>query len=264
MKQYILFLLITIACLNTYAQKLPNKQEGSLKAPANVKIDGKPTEWGAFKAYNSATDLFYTLANDEQNFYLIIQAGNRRAMNKIFAGGISLFLTNATNADKNARGIITYLAFPKSNRFAIVEMLKDTAAMNLKAINSAMAASLKTIGVKNLNDISEDIISVYNDYGIMAASYLTDRNTYTCEIAIPLKNLKTFINGKSVINYTLQANAQSLNSMKVVVNGKEVNNVTADPRIMEMMNKISQSEDGASLRETMSDTNVSGEYVLIK
>lgn len=264
MKLFILLVLTIAISVNIQAQKLPNKQEASVKAPANVKIDGKPVEWGNFTAYNSATELFYTLANDEQNFYLIIQAGNRRAMHKIFAGGISLFLTNATNADKNARGIITYLAFPKSNRFAIVEMLKDTAAMNFKAINSAMAASLKTIGVKNLNDISEDVISVYNDYGIMAASYLTDRNTYTCEIAIPLKNLKTFINGKSVINYTLQANAESLNSMKVVVNGKEVNNVTADPRVMEMMNKIYQSEDGASLRETMSDTNVSGEYTLAK
>ncbi|MGY3212786.1 hypothetical protein [Mucilaginibacter sp. HD30] len=264
MKQFILFLLTGVIFINAQAQKLPNKQEVSFKAPANVKIDGKAAEWGDFKAYNSATGLFYTLANDEQNLYLIIQAGNRRAMNKIFAGGISLLLTNTTNADKNARGIITYLALAKSNRFAIVEMLKDTTAMNFKAINGAMAASLKTIGVKNLNDISEDVISVYNDYGIMAASYLTDRETYTCEIAIPLKNLKSFINSKSVINYTLQANAESLNSMKVVVNGKEVDDATANPRVMEMMNKIYQSEDGASLRETMSDTNVSGEYTLAK
>lgn len=259
-----LTLLAALVFTTVQSQKLPNKQEVNLKAPANVKIDGKITEWGDFKAYNSATDLFYTLANDEQNLYLIIQAGSRRAMNKIFAGGISLFLTNANVADKNARAVINYLAFPKTNRFAIVNMLKDTVAMDLKAINSTMAASLKTIDVKKLDGVSEDIISVYNDYGIMAASYLTDRNTYTCEIAIPLKNLKSFISNKSVINYTLQANAESLNSMKIVVNGKEVENATADPRVMEMMTKMYESKDGASLRETMSDTNVSGEYTLAK
>ena len=56
------------------AQKLPNVQQASLRAPENVKVDGKPTEWGdKLQAYNKATDVFYTIANDYNNLYLIIQ-----------------------------------------------------------------------------------------------------------------------------------------------------------------------------------------------
>ena len=41
--------------LSANAQKLPNTQETSLRAPANLKVDGKPTEWNnQFQAYNKA------------------------------------------------------------------------------------------------------------------------------------------------------------------------------------------------------------------
>ena len=56
-------------------QRLPNKQEEGFTAPQNVKIDGKATEWqNQFKAYNTATGIYYTVANDSTNLYLVIQA----------------------------------------------------------------------------------------------------------------------------------------------------------------------------------------------
>jgi len=264
MKNMILCCLAAMTLQGAYAQKLPNKQEGSLKAPTNVKIDGKVGEWGDFKAYNSATGLYYTLANDGQNLYLILKAANPIAIEKLFGGGISLYLNNPNNVAKDARAAITYLAVNKTSRMAIAELKKDTIANDLKKINNAIASSLKTIIVKNLDDVKGDSIPVYNDYGIMAASHLVNTKTYTCEISVPLKNIKSFINSQSVINYTLQANAQSLNNMKVVMNGKEIENAAMDKRLVEIMNKLQQSEDGASLRETMNDTNVSGEYMLVK
>jgi hypothetical protein len=262
MKQIVFLFLLTVAFVNGYAQKLPNKQELSLKAPANVKIDGKTTEWGGFKAYNSATGLLYTLANDEQNLYLILRAEDRKIIDKIFGGGISLFFNSANNYDKTLRGEVNYLALPKVSRLAIAEAMKDTINKNL--INSTMSAALKTIGVKNLNGVGEEIISVYNEYGIMAASYLSNMNNYTCEIALPLKHIKSFISNKGVIHYTLQANAASLNNMKVVMNGKEVENPAASTQLTDLLTKMQQSENGASLREMMNDTNVSGEYTLVK
>lgn len=40
------------------AQKLPNIQKESVRAPDNVKVDGKPIEWGnKLKAYNNATEI---------------------------------------------------------------------------------------------------------------------------------------------------------------------------------------------------------------
>jgi len=264
MKKITFFLIMTMACLNAVAQKLPNKQEVSFKAPANVKIDGKTTEWVDFKAYNTATGLYYTLANDEQNLYLVLKAGDGRVMDKLFGGGISLFFKNANNSDKNSRGEFSYLAFTKANRIAIAELMKDTVNRDFRAINNAMATALKTISVKKLDGVGEEVISVYNEYDIKAASYLVNKNMYTCEIAIPLKNLKSFTDSKGVINYTLQANAASLNNMKVVMNGKEVENPAASAQLTDLLTKMQQSEGAASLREMMNDTNVSGEYTLAK
>ena len=57
MKRITIIFLTTLWFASVQAQKLPNKQEISFRAPANVKIDGKATEWGDFKAYNSAIEL---------------------------------------------------------------------------------------------------------------------------------------------------------------------------------------------------------------
>jgi hypothetical protein len=269
MKQTALFLLMTIAFADAYAQKLPNKQEGGLRAPANVKIDGKATEWGAeLQAYNNATELFYTLANDEQNLYLIIQTKKRGIVDKVFSGGMSLFLDNVNNADKNARAVISYSAIAKANRGDVNKAFYDTSANKVNLTNRALATSLKTIRVKNLDGITEDVISVYNEYGITAAGYFTDRDTYSCELAIPLKNLKSFINSKSTLNYTLQVNAMPVNSMKIRVNNVEVDDNTASPAAMEFVNMMVKegwkNENGISVRDLMTDTNVSGEYILAK
>jgi len=83
-KKIIPVILFSIAFLNTHAQTLPKVQEASLRAPDNIKIDGKPTEWNnQFQAYNTATDLFYTIANDDQNLYLVIQAKKPLSISKI-------------------------------------------------------------------------------------------------------------------------------------------------------------------------------------
>src|SRR5476651_452394 len=77
--------------LNTTAQKLPTVQIGSLRAPANIKIDGKATEWGnQFQAYNNHVEFYYTLSNDDKNLYLTVQATEKEIVRRIMNGGISL------------------------------------------------------------------------------------------------------------------------------------------------------------------------------
>ena len=64
----LLTLLVSTISLVVHAQKLPNKQEISFQAPTNIKIDGKASEWNnQFLAYNNATDIYYTIANDDKN-----------------------------------------------------------------------------------------------------------------------------------------------------------------------------------------------------
>ena len=82
----------------TYAQKLPNMQTANVPAPANIKIDGKANEWNnQFQAYNKATSVFYTVANDDDHLYLAIQAADIVIVEKILSGGITI---NLKRSDK--------------------------------------------------------------------------------------------------------------------------------------------------------------------
>ena len=90
MKKLSLLLLTAISCFNADAQKLPNVQQTGLRAPAKVKIDGKTTEWGNFTADNYATGLHYTMANDDKNLYLAIQADDANVLTKLTNHGVAL------------------------------------------------------------------------------------------------------------------------------------------------------------------------------
>jgi hypothetical protein len=77
MKKISLSLLATLAFLQANAQKLPQVQQVSLRAPANIRADGKNKEWGTqLQAFNNATGIFYSMANDDENLYLVIYSNN--------------------------------------------------------------------------------------------------------------------------------------------------------------------------------------------
>ena len=80
---------LLVTCFTAQAQKLPGVQQAGLRAPAQIKIDGKTTEWNnQLQAYNKATGIYYTLSNDDGNLYLTIQAKDRLVIRKILSGGI--------------------------------------------------------------------------------------------------------------------------------------------------------------------------------
>src|SRR4051812_4300384 len=109
MKKLQLLLFATIAFANTQAQKLPKIQEQSIKAPANIKIDGKATKWeGKFQAYNPGSRVFYTLCNDSENLYLIACMEEKNGNFKAIGKGITLTIQpkkTGTQKDKNAVAI---------------------------------------------------------------------------------------------------------------------------------------------------------------
>ncbi len=118
MKKFILSILLSgFVCLTATAQKLPNTQTTSLRAPINIKIDGKATEWdNKFQAYNHATDVYYTLANDDDKLYLVVQATDRQIINKIIGGGVILTIQKSgKKTDKNGISII-YPLFDAKDR----------------------------------------------------------------------------------------------------------------------------------------------------
>ena len=92
--------IIAIVCiafsLNTEAQNLPNKQETSILAPAVIKIDGKLDEWNdKLQAYNTATDVYYTLSNDDKNLYLALKTKEYFVMENILKNGIRFTINHS-------------------------------------------------------------------------------------------------------------------------------------------------------------------------
>src|SRR4051812_36675737 len=98
--------ILLFACINltAQAQKTTNVQEAAVWVPDNIKVDGKLNEWNdSFQAFNKATQVYYTLANDGKNLYLAIKSVNQNTANKIVAGGINLTINTAgKKSDKDA------------------------------------------------------------------------------------------------------------------------------------------------------------------
>jgi len=180
--------LFSGAWYSANAQKLPNVQTVNVLAPADVKTDGSAGEWGGgFEAYNKSTGLFYTMANDGQNLYLTIQATYTITICKILTRGISLTISNADKTSKILPLIITY-------------------PVDSSAIASPLSAQIKVAGIKELTDT---LIVANNKYDIKAAARLEHQNSYTYELAIPIKYIVFFLTDAGTFNYNIKVNGSS-------------------------------------------------------
>jgi len=209
LKPILSILFLGCLFLNANAQKLPNVQTSSVRAPVNIKIDGKATEWdNKFQAYNHATDVFYTVSNDDSKLYLTIQAADKLVINKIMSGGIT-FTIQKSGKKTDKDGIsITYPLFDKKNKPFLPQSLgkqgaeisivgdagghasdtkepQDESMMN--TYNKSLNAS-KYIGVTGIKTL-DSLISAYNTDGIRVAQLFDNTMRYTYELAIDLKLL---------------------------------------------------------------------------
>lgn len=194
---------IVLGLMRLHAQdKLKSVQEGSVSAPANVKIDGNLSEWpGTFQAYNKSVKLFYTLANDSKYLYLIAKSTDITNIAKIQAGGINIIINTADKKkDENAFS----LTYPVVNRggggrgfrrggfggFGRNSDLTDSAKKAMTAeSHKQLIDAAKEIRVTGFKDITDTLISIYNEYSIKSAVGFDDKDAIICEIAIPLKEL---------------------------------------------------------------------------
>lgn len=90
----------------SYAQEISPelKSKNSIRAPANIKIDGKVTEWNnKFQAYSYHTQFYYTVSNDDKYLYLTVQATDWVIISRIFNGGIT-FTINKSGTKKIPTG----------------------------------------------------------------------------------------------------------------------------------------------------------------
>jgi hypothetical protein len=233
----VIFSILLLGCpfLNAAAQKLPNVQMASVRAPANIKIDGKATEWNnKFQAYNHATDVFYTVSNDDSKLYLIVQAPDRPIINKILRGGVTFTVQKSDKKTDNGGISITYPIFDKrntpfvpptfSNRpsgpgdeiatpagsYNRVNDSKDFKSDSMMMIyNKSLTTYSKFIGVTGVKNL-DSLIAVYNNDGIRVAQLFDNKICYTYELAIDLKLLGLKASDVSKFAYHITINGLSI------------------------------------------------------
>jgi hypothetical protein len=223
----LLFLSIAFFCLATClsatAQKLAGTQQASLRAPANIKIDGKATEWGnQFQAYNKNTQVYYTIANDDDNLYLIIQSKRTDINNKILLGGVT-FTINSSGKKNDRSGIsITFPIIDKKDQAHIKlkdqpQLTSDTLSSKMRSdsfkrvINKELIDKSRYIGVIGVKSITDSVISKYNDVGIKAFALFDDQIYYTYELKVPIKYLGLSINSPAKFNYQIKLSGAAAN-----------------------------------------------------
>lgn len=202
------------------AQKLPNVQTASLRAPANVKIDGKATEWNnQLQAYNKATNVFYTIANDDNKLYLTIQATDESIIKKIIMGGLTLSVNKTNKRDIKNAAAVTFPVYdinypPSYFNFNKSKIAGDSNVDSLMIMyNKTLSSKYKLIGVSGIENITDSLLSVYNENGIKTAALLDKQLNYTYEMAVPLKYLK--LNSTTKITYNIKINTATIDGRKL-------------------------------------------------
>lgn len=221
MNKVSLALLATAFVLSVQAQKLPNVQEVSVWAPANVKVDARLTEWDdKLQAYNKTVDLGYTIANDDKNLYLVIKASEPSITNKITAGGINLTInTDGKKSEKEAYIISFPLVDVNSLRnqmssFRSQPMGNDPKAdsARIETMRRQAVKTFKEIKLVGFKDIADSVVSIYNTYGIKAAVDYDAKGAMICELALPLKYFNTSAS-KTEFAYNLKLNGLDITAM---------------------------------------------------
>ncbi|HEY0245284.1 MAG TPA: hypothetical protein VGC01_06950 [Mucilaginibacter sp.] len=256
-----LLLMVSIAfAINAYGQKLPNIQQNNLRAPANIKVDGKATEWdNKFQAYNKATDVFYTLSNDDKNLYLTIQAIDRDVIHKIINGRLAFYVNKGNSKTLDSAISVRYPIFDRKDKPELRYREKPTSVKEADSImlinNKRFEEKSKWIRVTGVAGL-DTLISVYNEDGIKAFGSFDKNMIYTCEFAFSLKTLGLSIEQQpTMFNYTLQLNAISVDNLPGV-------SVTRDDH--GTITRIDVLRPEPLLGSITGNTNFRGEYTLAK
>ncbi len=225
-------MLFSLICLTVNAQKLPNKQETSLRAPGNIKIDGKLDDWGGkLQVYNRATEAYYTIANDDDNLYLVVHIDKPYIINKAISGSITLTINNSDKkSDENCPAISFPLLNWQSESIIRSNLKKETKATDslLTATSKELADNAKEIKLSGINGITDTVtgthtnkfasfhtyplfylpggyyINAHNNYGIKAAATFESKWGFTYELEVPLKYLN--ISPSRKFSYNIRLN----------------------------------------------------------
>lgn len=204
-------LIMPLAQIFAQEGKLKNVQDGSVWAPT-VKVDGNLKEWDdTFQAYNKTTNIFYTVCNDDKYLYFVVKSIQPTTTNKIVAGGITFAINTAGRKKDDNAYSITFPNIPRTGRgqgggrgnggggfgggrggfggggFGGRGGAPDSAA--IAAQHKQTIENAKDIKVSGFKDITDTLISIYNEFSIKAAIGYDPLGNFDYELAVPFKEL---------------------------------------------------------------------------
>jgi len=273
--------LFVVVAVVVNAQKLPNIQQVSVRAPGNIKIDGKTTEWNdIFYARNNNARILYTISNDDDKLYLTVQSLGKFENEKIAEGGVTLTISHSAEKRKREKDTsnvsITFpLASPgisggvnaiSSNYFYFDskerQKRKKECDSLVNAINERAGKAFKVIKITGIKDV-DTLISVYNATGIKAAVSFDQNMILTYELAIPLKYLGLTTDNPVKFSYNIKINHQPY--LRPLVNySPNVSHAGSGGMTMEGMVPISESDVPPDIIYRTFDSDFWGEYTLAK
>jgi len=210
-------------------QRLKDVQVTSVRAPEKIKVDGRLNEWeDSFQAYNKRTRLYYTLSNNEKYLFLAVTSTDAANITKITAGGLTFAISAAGKKKEKDASTITFPVVGRSSGRGQNgprgvgrqggRSGTDTAAV--AARRKEFVASSKEIKVLGFKDITDTLISIYNEYGIKTAIGYDSLGNYNYELAVPLRLLGISADSTLEIAYNLKVNGLSVNDGGRMNNGR--------------------------------------------
>ncbi len=269
LKRNVILILLFAYYNPVFAQKLPNKQDVNLLTPIDIKIDGKSTEWGnQFQAYNNSTEVFYSVANNDDVLYLTVQARKPLIIKKIINQSITFSLKRDNNnvsitypiMHGKGAGIIAGLT-------KVISFLGDSAVFKksndsvVNEMNMQLLSNSKQIRVTGMTGVTDSLISIYNEYEIKAMGLFDNRKTYTIELSIPIKLLGLSIDKANKFTYNIKLNGVSLYGTNVRQSEDGKHTLIGDLGDSHPAIAIKSTPDMLTLNY---DTDFSGEYILAK
>jgi len=262
-------------------RKLPNIQLVSVRAPGDIKIEGVSSEWNnTFKAFNTATDVFYTLSNDGDNLYLIVKVTDPRTIFKIIESDIA-FAVNAAgkkSRDNKNNVVFTYPLLDSNIRARIVinaglnvkpninigirpgtgidEYYKrfPPATDSMKAIaNKLLATKANEIKIKGVSEIPDTLLSVNNEKGVHVAATINQKGAFTYELGIPLKYLGISVESNPKFSYSIRLDGRVFIPLGMWTRGNPMNGQKPSTAPMIYTNEDIQTA-----------TDLWGDYTLVK
>ena len=262
MKKITLLIFFAFLTVSTFAQnRLPNVQLNSVRLPDGFKLDRKVSVWpDTMQAFNHNNNIYYTLANNDEQLYLVIKCQDPATIKKIVGGGISLRVNNLDQRNSDAKITITYPVLDVTYRARVgtdlirMDNSRDSSESLSTLINKDLTLGAKQIKVQGLNGVNDSLISIYNKENIKA-KLLYDGKILIYKLSIPLK----FVTGGSIKDqfyYNIMLNG--INAAIHTVTPKhndDVVTVTAIP-------KGYSGSSGASLNYERYPTDFWAEYKL--